>query len=365
MSTTDNNLFELGGINLPPLSIIKDGEISVDKLKLHIQSILNNQFMTPAKREIDLYSNRLNFACPYCGDSAKNQYAKRGNVFLKNMSFKCFNCGEYSSVYEFLKHFQTNCDIDDTELFMYRTYYNKSIRRVNNDIDIFNNKLINKWGIDREQFKNNLGLIEIEHTPGEIYLKKRYQRINDSYLYDAKSNNLYILNITPELKIIGYQLRILKTKKYFTYKLSTIYKELKRELSDEDKLEIDQIDKISSVFNILNLDYNQPITIFEGPFDSFLFPNSIAIAGAHMHSPIEAENLRFWFDNDETGKQNAIKELKKGHHIFLWKKYLKKVNMAPDIKDLNDIVIQSKINNIELLPFEEYFSNKKIDMIFL
>ena len=38
-------------------------------------------------------SDKLNFACPYCGDSEKDPTKKRGNLYLTTQSYKCFNDG--------------------------------------------------------------------------------------------------------------------------------------------------------------------------------------------------------------------------------------------------------------------------------
>ena len=48
-------------------------------IKTILQNILNKEFSVVSKRKISDFHDRLNFACPYCGDS-KNAYKKRGNL---------------------------------------------------------------------------------------------------------------------------------------------------------------------------------------------------------------------------------------------------------------------------------------------
>jgi DNA-directed RNA polymerase subunit RPC12/RpoP len=47
----------------------------------------------------------IEMACPICGDSAKNLHRKRGNLFLNNMFYVCFNCGERMGYLKLLERF--------------------------------------------------------------------------------------------------------------------------------------------------------------------------------------------------------------------------------------------------------------------
>ena len=55
-----------------------------------VQKILNKEFANQNKRRFVDYHDRLNFSCPYCGDSHKNQYAKRGNLYFNRLIFIIF-----------------------------------------------------------------------------------------------------------------------------------------------------------------------------------------------------------------------------------------------------------------------------------
>lgn len=357
-----SSLFE--GTNVSSNFFSDDKTLNVDNLIQYIKSILNNVFDVNPKKEIHTYSNRLNFACPYCGDSSKDVYAKRGNLFFKNLKYKCFNCGAYVSVYELLVNFNMFCNVSQDDICLYRTHYNLKIERPESNIDIFDEEKIKKYAFKRSDFKDMFGLIEVKGTKAEKFLNKRYQEITPLYLYEQRKELLYILNMTKDEFIIGTQIRKIKEKKYFTYKLSTLYKELKRTINETEKKDIESIDLISSIFNILRLDYNQPITIFEGPFDSFLFKNSIALSGINTAMPIDGENFRYWFDNDEIGRSKSIEKMKNKKKVFLWKKYLKKIKIPYDtIKDLNELIIYSKEKSVRLVPFIDYFSDSRFDML--
>ena len=46
-------------------------------VKSILQKVLDKEFSNQKKRKVVDYNDRLNFACPYCGDSHKNNHAKR------------------------------------------------------------------------------------------------------------------------------------------------------------------------------------------------------------------------------------------------------------------------------------------------
>lgn len=48
------------------------------------------------------HGDRLNFRCPYCGDSKKDKLKTRGWFYYKTDSFNCFNCGKSDSAYGLL-----------------------------------------------------------------------------------------------------------------------------------------------------------------------------------------------------------------------------------------------------------------------
>jgi hypothetical protein len=70
-----------------------------------LDSILREQF-SGEKAHAKPYLDRINFACPYCGDSHGGTYKKRGNIYWKNLKFHCYNGGcpkPHTTVVDFLK----------------------------------------------------------------------------------------------------------------------------------------------------------------------------------------------------------------------------------------------------------------------
>lgn len=369
MSTIDFNVREGNPLSH---SIFTDNvklekKVDIELIKQMIQCVLDYRFSEIVKRSIDEFDGRLNFACPYCGDSAKDIFRKRGNLYFKNMAYKCFNCGVYGNLYNFMNDYKEFCNFDDRDLFILRNYKGTVYQQNKRTLDFFNKEKIKEFSFSRDFIKEKFGFTEIsECSKGSYYLRKRHQRDDGQFLYNPKYSSLVILNCDYENNIIGFQTRSLSKnskQRFFTYTLSKIYDELGMNFPKE----AEGLDGISNIFNILRIDYTQNITVFEGPFDSFLYFNSLALSGATKNLPFEVENIHYWYDNDITGIKRSIKYLKEGHYVFLWKKYLKDMNIIElnPPKDLNDLVIYGIEKNIQLLPFADYFSNKKLDMYYI
>ena len=217
---------------------------------------------------------------------------------------------------------------------------------------------IERYAIDRSELKQSFGLVEAKESPIWSWLTKRLQYTSERFLYSPAKNYILILNITPSGKIIGSQKRLFRgDNRYLTFSASKLNELMKRgEVPDE-------IDMISQMFGIFQLDYNLPITIFEGPFDSFLFKNSIANAGANKNFPIDIP-VRYWYDDDKTGRDKSLITIERGDSIFLWDKFKRDVGLPFRKKwDLNDVMIWAKVNRKRLPSFEQYFSNDPLDSI--
>jgi len=77
------------------------------KVENLLQSILVSTHGIGPKSRIKKMHNRLNFACPYCGDSSTDNLKKRGNLFWDSLHYHCYNygCSTHKSVHEFIKDF--------------------------------------------------------------------------------------------------------------------------------------------------------------------------------------------------------------------------------------------------------------------
>jgi len=330
-----------------------------------LQPILNKRFPNNrGKTKIQPHKDRISFACPYCGDSMKSDYKKRGNFILLGKHanfFKCFNCGEFKRIDNFFKDYKTTLDLSVINYIANNINDFSHSLNSNYDMSLFLDMgVINKYAIDRQEFLKSFGLVEVKETPVWSWLKNRLQYDEKKFMYHPIHKYLVILNLTPEGKILGVQKRTFSgDNKYITYTLSKLYELLKK---DPETLP-EHLDPLSQIFNITLLNYAKVITLFEGPLDAFLFRNSIANAGVHKHFPIDLP-IRYWFDDDKDGRDASIKKINEGEDVFLWTKFKQDYGLPYRKKwDLNDVMIWLRDHNIRTPNFNEYFSNDQLDII--
>jgi hypothetical protein len=340
-----------------------------------IQTVLDREFQgEPTKQKIYKAGNRLNFSCPYCGDSRDGR-KKRGNFYLNTLSYKCYNggCGVFKDMYNILKDFKLMDKIDQDERNdiltvlqdrkeKKKTYYSDI------DISLFFEEDIKKYVIPREDLMQKLNLKNVGGSKIEIYLTRRNQIPDEKFAWDPAKQRLYIFNLSREGNIIGLQFRNMQYggssgSKYYTYKLSGIWEKLLG-CNDEKFLEgCKKIDPISTVFNIGKISFDETITIFEGPMDSFLWKNSVALCSVENRFPFEMENIQFWYDWDGAGRSKSSELLVEGNHVFNWKKFLDDHQIPTNKKwDLNDLVNFLRNQGLKIKRFENYFTEEVLDL---
>ena len=349
-----------------------DSQLTIQEYKERLvsllQPILNQRFGSGhPKTKILLKHGRVNFACPYCGDSAKSDWAKRGNFILTgkhNNFYKCHNCGEFKRIDQFFKDYKTELKLDAINYMMDNLGDFTTMEGAKYDMSsLLDMDHIDKYAIDRQELLNYLGLVEVKDSPVWSWLKNRYQFDHTKFLYHPNKNYLLILNLTQSGKILGVQKRTFSGNNRFeTYKLSKLYEIMRKNLEvDEEQKEY--LDTLSMIFNICLINFNKPITLFEGPMDAFLFKNSIANTGANKELSVDIP-IRYWYDSDETGKRKSLQHLEQGHEVFLWYKFQTEVGFPHKNKwDWNDIIIWAKKNGKELPLIDSYFSAEPLDII--
>jgi len=358
------------------------------------QELLDDQFTSVNRRKIIEHHDRINFCCPYCGDS-KNEFKKRGNIWFNKLVFICFNCGKKTNFDKLLKDFNKRIDSDKKieliehlkENFQYKDveldYLDsklKTLIQLSDLVRIFNdnNNIIQKFspiikGSVQYNYLISRGIPQQLHTnvyQGE-YCKSPSKRDPIIILLNRKGDN-----------VLGMQVRNLKSGKWRFFKIynfETLYKWVKNieEIEDLDINQIVMYNKLSSYYNILNVDLEQTVTVFEGYLDSLFFPNSIGVVGVNTDMRFLESNelsLRYFYDNDAAGFQKSESKIKLGYPVFLWKKLFEDIvhkKNSPDphsllhriskIKDLNGLA-ELVPNPHKKLKLENFFSSDIFDM---
>ena len=278
------------------------------------------------KKKADLF----NFRCPYCGDSKKRKNKARGYLFkIKNdFVYKCHNCGVGRTFSNFLK---------DQDTFLHDQYVMEKFKdgRTGKGTTVPNPKFNFKAPVFR---KNGINLEKISDLntshPAREYLEKRGIKDLDYFYYCPKfkawtnqqkktfyncrqdSPRIIIPFRDKDGKLFGYQGRSLAPTAKMRY--ITI-------MLDEDKPKIFGQDRI---------DYDEPIYIVEGPFDSTFIQNSVAMAGSDVDIRTLGWSNYIWvYDNEPRNREivNRIStSIDRGDKVVIWPKNIQE-------KDINDM----------------------------
>jgi len=350
-----------------------------DKLKTHLSLVLKTTFENiPQKQNFVTVSsgNRLNFACPYCGDSSTNPDKKRGNLYLGNLNFKCYNCSTFKSIPSFLSDHKIIDNFSESELYFLRnlniTDNQGSVSfKDSSDMSIFLSG-IEDLAIPRREIMSALRLKEINDNRFiRDYLKERKQpeSVYHKMAFDNWNEILYFFNLTKSGKVIGLQGRkqnpTKRNPRFLTKEYSRIVTDILRlpEISEDLK---PRIDKMSMVYNICTVNFSKDIWIFEGSIDANHIDNSIATWSAS--NKIWLDNGKYFYDNSTLSSEiaglNAAKTaLDKGKQTFLWKKFIDKYPKFKLCKDLNDIIKLEE--NFPISEFNKFFGNSVMDYLYI
>ena len=342
-----------------------------------VETLLRTQF-NGYKAEVKFNRDRLNFSCPYCGDSA-NGHKKRANIYWKNLMFHCYNdgCKKHTNYVSFLKDFDFTVKSKDEISFLLDYIRANAIVRVTKDyleINTFQN--ISEYAIPLDIVIKKLNLVKPEENLTiEKYLKARFMHSKlENFLYDPKKKQLYILHLTPDrLKVVGWQIRNFyeNRSKYISYNIEKINFLLLNKKIDKPEEEIIKMNTISLYFNIMIADFTRPVTIFEGVIDSFLYRNSVAITGADKPTEMfdDIPTVRYMFDNDLAGRRIMESKLKRRKNVFMWTKMCKDFKIQPrlaemdSVKDLNDLFTYCwKTKNEAVKNIEKYYTYDPLDI---
>jgi hypothetical protein len=360
-----------------------------------LQKILDKEFSNQNKRKVVDYNDRVNFACPYCGDSHKNKHAKRGNLYFNRLIYICFNCDKKTTFDRFSKDFNEQID-PDKKLEMIE-HLNSVMTYSDYEGDFVDAK-----------FDNLIELSELERvfgqdlTPisdfkpiqvnGGVYKYLIGRGIPPQYhknIYQAKywknedeSEWIIVMLNRRGDKVLGMQIRNLKEGKRRMFKIYN-YENLLEWINigkDVEELNMNELvvyNKLSYYFNILNVDFSNKITVFEGYLDSLFYPNSIGLVGVNTDYRFLENNdldIQYFFDNDDAGFRKSEEKIKEEYPVFLWKKLFediveKKKSEDPfqllhrisKVKDINKLcqLVPDAYSKLELYNF---FSKDLLDI---
>ena len=363
-------------------------------IKNCVQQILDKEFKSIHKRKINEFTDRLQVACCYCGDS-KSEFKKRGNIYFNKLLYICFNCGKKTNFDKFTKDFGLRLDPDKKlELI---EHLNSQISFQDAEEDLMEtelNKLLDFTELERifnngENIITDFAPIQKNSTLYQYLINRGIPpQLHENiwggkyWINDEKYEPILVLLNRKKNKILGCQIRNLKDGKkrlFKIYNYETLYKWINNidEITDIDANQLVIYNKLSYYFNILNVDFSKKITIFEGYLDSLFYPNSIGVVGVNTDMKFLENNeleLQYFYDNDSAGFQKSEQKLKQGYPVFLWKKLFESIVLQKNPSDPYGLMYRiSKVKDLNKLaelspdPFkkfklEDFFSLDLMDL---
>ena len=273
-------------------------------------------------------ANLYNFRCPLCGDSQKHKNKARGYFYQvkTNTNYKCHNCGASLSFNNFLKQIDTT---------LHKQYVMEKFKEGHAG---GRNFVVDepKFEFKKPVFKKKLDLPKASDIPiAREYLEKR--KLNPSKFYFAQKFQEWVNTqkqtfsniVKDECRIIipmydtnsdliGFQGRSLgpNSVKYITVMLN---------------------EEAPKIYGLDQIETKKPIYIVEGPFDSTLVENSVAMCGSDIDIRAFGWSDYIWvFDNEPRNREivNRIsKTIDRGDKVVIW---------PPNIeqKDVNDMILR-------------------------
>jgi len=275
-----------------------------------------------------------NFRCPVCGDSQRNSNKARGFVFqIKgNLVYKCHNCNIGLSLDKFIDH---------VDPVLYKEYKLEKFKESNAFrkpvVDKNVKSLVSSKPVFKVDYLKDLTKVDNlnnSHPAREYILNRKLpteplyytdgfkewtNSVKPGTFDDTKHDEPRIIIPFKDIKgnVFGFQGRSLSSSglRYITILL-------------EDR---------TKIFGLDTVDTTKTIFIVEGPLDSLLIGNGVAMAGADVSSVPELKgcDLVYVYDNEPRNKQitdRIQKHIKDGHKVVIWPTNIRE-------KDVNDMVL--------------------------
>lgn len=350
-----------------------------------IQQILNQTFVSGGKTKIKDMRGRLSLACPYCHDSHNDEHKKRGNLFWDSLQYHCFNdgCKKHKTVNQMLREFGLADTLTGNERMAIYDFVKSHASKFETvstlEYDLFEHLV--EMAVPLEDFYKFTNSRPIKKNGQGWDILKSRLLTNKAHEFAIGYNRLYILNLTGDgKKVIGYQIRLLKTtsdNRYLSFNLEKLRAQCQMispaEALNISNLEADRLNKLSTIFHILQIDFTKTITAFEGPIDAKFMKNSLGLATVNRELDMfdDIPTVRFFFDNDNAGTTAMRSLLKQKRYVFMWNKFISDFNLFEydnndELKDLNDIIrvcFNNKLNAYKYI--NEYFTNASLDSIYI
>lgn len=284
-----------------------------------------------------------NFRCPICGDSQRNKNKRRGFVFqIKGkLRYKCHNCGSSLSFDKFLegqdpslfKQYKLEKFQDSGKVKSQKSQ--AGLRKVKSASKAFAERMNDfQFEVLKRSVLDDLTPVDKLNSshPAREYLLNRKLPTQSLYYTDKFQEwvNSVKPNTFPDIKkdegriIIPF---LNKEGNCFGFQGRSIHSSGLRYITillDENQ---------PKIFGLNNLNNEKTVYVCEGPFDSLLLENAVAMAGADVSDVHFGDDSVYVYDNEPRNTEicsRISKHISLGHKVIIWPNSLKE-------KDINDM----------------------------
>ena len=266
---------------------------------------------------------KINFRCPFCGDSQKSRSKARGWLLERDNSFYyyCHNCGESHGFSHFLKTLDTLAYNDYVAEKFIKNTANTVVASVTDD-SVFKTAT--------PQFKINplKKLKKVSQLPWDHavnrYIKQRRIPSHQHYrMYWAPKFKTWINEIIPN-KFENTDKDEPRLVMPFLDENQKVFGVSARGFNPNGVRYITiMFDEKPKVFGLDKVDFNKQYYVVEGAIDSFFVSNALAMAGADgtVKGLKNLPNAVFVFDAEPRNKEihkRMEKIIESGHSICIW-----------------------------------------------
>lgn len=287
--------------------------------------------------------NTYHFRCPYCGDSAKDKYKTRGNLYFYQGTylFNCYNCYEKTNLYGFLNYMNPEL----AKEYAMQTYIGQGNKKKHYEEQKAFEKDEKKKSIlseftpieslapshsSRKYLKSRMvdDVTGIHYCPDSTYFLEKYSK---EKAFDDKPKLAFPL-VSADGVEFGVQFRSLDSSSKLRYR-TCIFNVKYHKIWGMNYAKVPD--------GVIN---KKTLYVLEGIIDAKMLDNAVAALDASLHTICQKmkfprEHTVLVFDNEPRNRSvvnNMIKAANDGWKIALWNTDIK-------AKDLN----QAKINGEE------------------
>lgn len=271
--------------------------------------------------------DKVNFKCPFCGDSKKSETKRRGFFYLRTGSYYCFNCGISLSGIKFIEAL-SGSDYHEIRREYVRLFLKSGL---SGQLSSYSEKpdsepsLFNFKDAVKPAWRNPLTKDAMAYLEGRGLFKTPFLKDPLYSVFSKAGDREYIL-IPWRVNGVDAYYQINDFKKFGPMKY--IFPKNTKKL----------------VYGIDNVDPSYgKIFVFEGVYDSLFVKNGVAV-GTKSITEYQLNLLRTrWpdhqlcisFDNDRPGLESLVKYVSKGGNFrfFRW------FNANTKQKDINEYVV--------------------------